>query len=1219
MAPISAFSATAAELLNIKFDNFITNRGIENVVVSEGDARVVSDRSNNKAYFFPENYGRLSETLSSEEDAFTFSISIKAAKKSSIQVHFGSKENEMSVTLINIKDNKLLDSKKASVASLKTGAYSNITVAVDNVNLIYDLYLDGKSILNDVPFSKRAGKYLTIENLNGNTYIDNVCAKSGIFTSISGSFVSYNNTADAWIDYDYFTNSDVCFVDIEAIDDVSYAKGLYKYFDGAASPKGNKITLNRIEQRDNPNRNNSYIVMEKTTSENCHYDFYSPEQRAPKYGYFPSWLYTGSVKIDEFGAPVYFAYLRDVLTTGEYQILNPVYIDESGKVITSGGKLVKTLSKGEWLNFKIAVDTKYHDVRIYIDEKPVDNFPIPETFKTLQMLRLVIEFGGNCTATFDKLKLIGMRNRYDHRKPDYHEPQMSNDRGIERFLAGKVAFYAYSENVFSGGKKYIRVDKPLMIDDVLYVSAGALGVGYGESLVTYATAKTATGNNLKLTADSRTVIYNGAEYNMSLPCIWENDRLYIPVAQFASEVLKHCVRTDGQGLVVTSSSYFDLYTEDTKADIYIQGAHRFEYDYYKNMTPLRVLNHYMQFERPDKETLKNDFNKKTGNGKLRPRVLASKKEFDKVRNYKDSDSYLNGIVNEIVERANSYLANSEYGYEIENSQDMLKIARGYKLEVETLAFAYQITGNEDYAAKVWNTLETVFSYPDWNYSHLIDSGEMAAWTAIAYDWCYDYFDDNQKKYIEENMVKFIIDPYTDIIRDLRFTRETMANAGDYVTGKTNFNAVCNGGTIAACIALADVYPEKCFELLTMAVRSFENVLLAYRPDGAWPESPSYWEYCTQYAGRGVSSLINAMGQHYGLLDAQGFKESAQWVMQNNSYGGSYAYHDAELGTTSSKMSTLISYYTGNENLQKACYEQSASGIRTRWPEDALYYNPHCEGDADKLPHSAFYDGLDLAYSRSSFLDKKGFYFATHAGIVKPYHAQADVGTFVFDLNGVRWAEDIGKENYVVMRGGGKVAYRQAMQGHSVVVHDPPTNAWGMNYDGGEIPLIRYEDNDYAMTVSYDMRLAYKQFVSQHNRGFYVGDNFRSLTVQDSFTTLKAMDSYWFMQTPATSIDIIDNQTAILHKNGKALRMEVRCDVPGYELGYGPAQSIEGTEHHRYEGENPNTAYQRMHIKMPVQAGKTYTVTVKMYTYGERGISSIDEMTVPMAEWELPEE
>ena len=37
-------------------------------------------------------------------------------------------------------------------------------------------------------------------------------------------------------------------------------------------------------------------------------------------------------KIDKFGAPVHFAYLRDVLTTGSYQILNPIYIDEKGKL-----------------------------------------------------------------------------------------------------------------------------------------------------------------------------------------------------------------------------------------------------------------------------------------------------------------------------------------------------------------------------------------------------------------------------------------------------------------------------------------------------------------------------------------------------------------------------------------------------------------------------------------------------------------------------------------------------------------------------------------------------------------------------------------------------------------------------------------------------------------------------------------------------------------------
>ena len=83
--------------------------------------------------------------------------------------------------------------------------------------------------------------------------------------------------------------------------------------------------------------------------------------------------------------------------------------------------------------------------------------------------------------------------------------------------------------------------------------------------------------------------------------------------------------------------------------------------------------------------------------------------------------------------------------------------------------------------------------------------------------------------------------------------------------------------------------------------------------------------------------------------------------------------------------------------------------------DAIWY---IDGAAQEsgYPLFSYYKGTESVTSRSSLTDKNAMFFSAHAGPVYGYHSHADVGTFVFDALGQRWASDLGNEDYNIQRG-----------------------------------------------------------------------------------------------------------------------------------------------------------------------------------------------------------
>jgi len=170
---------------------------------------------------------------------------------------------------------------------------------------------------------------------------------------------------------------------------------------------------------------------------------------------------------------------------------------------------------------------------------------------------------------------------------------------------------------------------------------------------------------------------------------------------------------------------------------------------------------------------------------------------------------------------------------------LLGQARSVLDRTYTLGLLYRLDNNNTKwalrAIKEMLHVTTDASCADWNPNHFLDVAEMMHAVAVGYDWLYH----------APPSVLSAAD--RDAIADGLATRGLAVCAAHWdltqFTVSYNWNLVCNGGRIAASLALLDSTNQTQAALagavLANATRDIQlSLMLSYAPEGAWPEGPT---------------------------------------------------------------------------------------------------------------------------------------------------------------------------------------------------------------------------------------------------------------------------------------------------------------------------------------------------------------------------------------------
>ena len=508
-----------------------------------------------------------------------------------------------------------------------------------------------------------------------------------------------------------------------------------------------------------------------------------------------------------------------------------------------------------------------------------------------------------------------------------------------------------------------------------------------------------------------------------------------------------------------------------------------------------------------------------------PRLLLTDARLQELKSLSFADARLKKYADAVVAQADKDL-NKAVIEHILIGPRLLDKSRECLLRVYDLAFAYRWTNNEKYLSGAISNMKTVCAFADWNPSHFLDVAEMTHAVAIGYDWLYNKMDLASRDYIKSRLVLLGLE---------EGKKAYTANAW-WAKSEFNWNQVCNSGLLIVALSVAETNPDIALNILPKAIENLPYALKSYGPDGVWSEGPGYWGYATDYTCYGISALQTALGDTFGLTLLPGMDITGYFpIYSAGPTGYMLNYADAgeksKLGAPHPEM-WLAGVYN-NDHFSDFLHDQLVGSNANVY--DVIWYRPYANSAAQRDLDKYFGGSVALYFSRSSWSDPNALWIGIKAGYNKVNHAHLDLGNFEMDALGVRWARDLGSDDYNLPDYFGAKRYTYYRL-ESISHNLPLLNDLNQREDATS-KFIKHAEAVPEPFSIIDLTEAYKDYASSVQRGMKVVDGRKSILIQDEFVLAKSAAIAWGMTTDAT-IQIINAKEAELTLSGKKLTARI---------------------------------------------------------------------------------
>jgi len=552
-----------------------------------------------------------------------------------------------------------------------------------------------------------------------------------------------------------------------------------------------------------------------------------------------------------------------------------------------------------------------------------------------------------------------------------------------------------------------------------------------------------------------------------------------------------------------------------------------------------------------------------GLNKAHPRLLATKEDFAQLKERLAADSRLQAWHKKLQAQGQALLPAEPSRYEIPDGLRLLATSRRVLNRVQLLGFLYRLDGDPRYAERAWQELQAAAEFKDWNPRHFLDTAEMTHAFAIGYDWLYDVWTPAQRAALREAMVEKGLQPALKVYRARRW----------WARARNNWNQVCNGGISMGALALADVEPQLAGEALHDALESVQIAMAEFAPDGAWSEGPGYWNYATIYNVILLAGLQTALGTDFGLSDIGAFKDTGLFpIYMTGPLGRTFNYADG--GDHALRPPQLFWLARKFKQPVLAWYERQTS---TPSVLDLLWFDSEGVGPkAAGLPLDKYFRGAEVAILRSKWEDPRALFVGFKAGDNKASHSHLDLGSFVFDAAGARWALDLGADNYNLPAyfGGQRwTYYRLRTEGHNTLVINPDEKP---DQDpSAATRIVRFQSTPERAYAIADLTPAYAKNARKVWRGIAMLDRSKVL-VEDEIQADKPVEMWWFMHTPATVSLGKDGRTARLSQGSAQLDAEILSPA-GAKFQVMDAEPLPTLPHPEGQAVNKNVRKLAIHL------------------------------------------
>jgi hypothetical protein len=511
-----------------------------------------------------------------------------------------------------------------------------------------------------------------------------------------------------------------------------------------------------------------------------------------------------------------------------------------------------------------------------------------------------------------------------------------------------------------------------------------------------------------------------------------------------------------------------------------------------------------------------------------PRLMATADDFTALRARVQSDQVSGDWYDSLVVKAEALLTQPVSQYGFPDGRTLLQISRQVLDRTYILAMVYQVGGDERYAERLWEELEAAAAFPDWNPQSFLSTAEMTHAFAIGYDWLYDYWSSVQRQTLSDAIVSMGLQPGL-----------TGYDNGEWWSNTTNnWNIVTNGGLGMGALAVGDVVPALAEEIITRGLGFLPTAIGEYAPDGAYPESVGYWAYATRYLVPYIAALETSLGNDFGLKASSGLAETGYFPLyMAGPSGRSFHYYDA-----SGAIQQPPELFWLAEAYEEPVFSWWGSQGSGNSPRHLLWYDPTYlqTPEEAELPLDKYFRRSEVVTNRSSWNSPDAVFTGFKAGDNRSNHGDLDLGTFVLDALGVRWAEELGPEDYGVpgywsdgVNGERWTYYMKRAEGQNTLVVNPGFGPDQSPLATGEI--VRFESGPTETFSVADLSEAYEAHgVTSWQRGVKLFDHRRQVLVQDELQANTPVDAWWFMHTLADIEIAADGKSAMLSYGGEQL-------------------------------------------------------------------------------------
>jgi hypothetical protein len=506
-----------------------------------------------------------------------------------------------------------------------------------------------------------------------------------------------------------------------------------------------------------------------------------------------------------------------------------------------------------------------------------------------------------------------------------------------------------------------------------------------------------------------------------------------------------------------------------------------------------------------------------------PRLLIGDGGFAALKARVQSEPVLKGWYAKTKTKADGLLAMAPSKYSIPDGLRLLATSRQVLDRVYALCLAYRIEGDPRYAQRAWTELDSAAVFPDWNAQrHFLDVGEMTHAFAIGYDWLYDWLSPAQRQTLRKAITAYAFQPAFNAFRTKAF----------WVTAKHNWNMVCNGGLAMGALAIGDEEPLA-DSLLLLALGSLRNSgsIEEFGPDGGWGEGPGYWGYAMQYLSTLLGGLNTALGTDFGFSRIQGVDQAGFFPLYaTGPTGKSFNYADAGEGAAGGAGMFLLADLYGQPAFSGYQQAHTSSG-----EQELIWYTPGKSPKEAGLPLDRLFRHAEVSIHRGAWDDPDAAFLGFKGGDNKFNHSHLDLGSFVFDANGQRWAGLMGSDDYNLpgyfSTGSQRwTYYRLRAEGNNTLILDPDSLPDQDPKGAGKITAF-HAASDEAYAIA-DLTSAYARHAQKARRGAALIHGRKWLLIQDEVQAAKPAEAWWFMHTKAALALAPDSVTATLTLGGK---------------------------------------------------------------------------------------